>query len=48
VRASQVTPHDPAPSDNYFNGPPNFVLDVFPGDDKLDLNTGVIVLSNIA
>jgi hypothetical protein len=27
---------EPDPSYNYFNGPPNFVLDVFPGDDLLD------------
>jgi hypothetical protein len=27
---------DPDPSYSRFNGPPNFVLDVFPGDDLLD------------
>jgi hypothetical protein len=27
---------DPDPSYNYFNGPPNFVLDVFPEDGRLD------------
>jgi hypothetical protein len=27
---------DPDPSYSCFNGPPNFVLDVFPGDDLLD------------
>ncbi len=27
---------DPGPSYDYFRGPPNFVLDVFPGDDMLD------------
>lgn len=27
---------DPGPSYDCFNGPPNFVLDVFPGDDLLD------------
>ena len=27
---------DPGPEYDYFRGPPNFVLDVFPGDDLLD------------
>ena len=27
---------EPDPSYNFFKGPPNFVLDVFPGDDLLD------------
>jgi hypothetical protein len=27
---------DPGPSYDWFRGPPNFVLDVFPGDDLLD------------
>jgi hypothetical protein len=27
---------DPGPNYDCFNGPPNFVLDVFPGDDLLD------------
>ncbi|MEO2012976.1 MAG: hypothetical protein ABGZ53_01260 [Fuerstiella sp.] len=27
---------DPDPTYSYFKGPPNFVLDVFPGDDLLD------------
>ena len=33
VRSSYATP---SPSYDDFNGPPNFVLDVFPGDDLLD------------
>jgi hypothetical protein len=36
VNHGQFKQCDPGPSYDCFKGPPNFVLDVFPGDDLLD------------
>jgi hypothetical protein len=36
VNHGPLTQGEPEPSYNYFNGPPNFVLDVFPEGDLLD------------
>ena len=36
VNHGQLKQCDPGPSYDRFQGPPNFVLDVFPGDDLLD------------